>query len=58
MTIKHIVNNLNVKLLKKLHWMRATGDFKIFRFKVLQVAWSEPQRIRGGKYKFSEVLIH
>ena len=30
--------------------MRATGDFKVFRFKVLQFAGSEPQKKR-------EVLI-
>ena len=34
---------------KKLYRMRATGEFKVFRFKVLQVAWSEPQRKRGGQ---------
>ena len=42
--------------------MRATGDFKVFRFKVLHFAWSEAQRRRGAsthsvKYSFSEVLI-
>ena len=37
--------------------MRATGDLKVFRFKVLQVAWAESQRKRGGEYSFSEVLI-
>ena len=26
----------NVKLLKKLHRMRATGDFQVFRFKLLR----------------------
>ena len=31
-----------VKLLKKLHRMRATGDFKVFLFEVLHVAWPEP----------------
>ena len=54
-------------------WKNFTGckrrdDFKNFRFKVLHVAWSEPQRKRGEqvvhqwsthsvKYWFSEVLI-
>ena len=47
--------------------MRATGDFKVFfsRFKVLHVAWSEPQTKRevliqlsshSVKFLFSEVL--
>ena len=36
---------------KKLHRMRATGDFKVFIFKLPHVAGSEPQRKR-------EVLIH
>ena len=41
-----------MKLLrKKLHRMQATGDFKAFSFKLLQVAGSEPKRKR-------EVLIH
>ena len=34
---------------KKPHRMRATGDFEVFRFEVLHVAWSEPQRKRGGQ---------
>ena len=48
--------------------MRATGDSKAFRFKVLHVALmsehvSETQRKRGwqvhdyGKYSFNEILI-
>ena len=36
---------------KKLHWMRATGELKVFSFKLPHVAGSEPQRER-------EVLIH
>ena len=44
----------NVNFLKKNHRMWATGDFKVFRFKVLHAA---PQRKRGSKYSFSEVLI-
>ena len=57
-----------MKIKKKLHRMRATGVFKLFRSKVLHVAWSEPQRKRGVqvliqlsthsvKYPFSEVLF-
>ena len=38
--------------------MRATGDFKVFCFKVLLCAWSEPKRKREGKYSSSEVLIN
>ena len=41
-----------MKLLKKLHGMRATVDFKVFRFKVLRFACSEPERKHGGKYSF------
>ena len=29
--------------------MRAMGDFKVFRYKVLHVAWSDRQRKRGGQ---------
>ena len=34
--------------MKKLHRMRATGDFKVLHFKVLRVVWLESQSIRGG----------
>ena len=34
---------------KKLHKMRVTGNFEVFRFIVLQVAWSDPQMKRGGQ---------
>ena len=56
-----------MKLLRKtLHRMRATGDFKVFRFKLLHVVGSEPQRkrqvlihwsIHSVTYSFSDVLI-
>ena len=37
--------------MKKLHRMRATGDFKVLHFKVLRVAWLESQRIRVTYYR-------
>ena len=35
--------------MKKVHRLLATGDFKVFLFKVLRVVWSEPQKKRGGQ---------
>ena len=47
---------------KKLHRMRATGDFKVLHFKVLRVVWLVSEDTWGAstrsvKYSFSEVPI-
>ena len=49
--------SVSVKLLKKLHRVRATGDVKPFHSKVLHVAWPEPQRNRRCIWAWSNPII-
>ena len=51
-------NKWKVNFLKKLHRMRATGDFKVFFF-VSKCCMLHGQSLRRNvKYLFSELLIH
>ena len=53
-----IIIQVKCEVAEKINRMRSTRDFKVFRFKVLHVAWSELMvSTYSVKYSFSEVLI-